>query len=471
MGNEPLRCWSGCHGESMVLVPQQRGDVDLHHPGGSTPSRSRPERCVQEALLLGPGTHHFPRRGQEVERNQMRTQLKDFIMDATDTVSVSFVDITSGTAQVGSYTMKSDLRTLDLEIGDVCTNIMVADVVDAFRPEDCIAWEQAGHVWPPSRLRRMVLLSILTPQGDTSLRAWLEADEARRDRCLLSLSVLASSSADGASGAETKQSLDGAFESITSSLDLSAQAREHCLKEVGGAPEAECEMLARSCPKVGRSVAVEIANAPVPDDTSDMVRQITRQFARDAVAGVEQIVWLDMQTGEQTACTYHLDLALGELTFCVAGRRRSDGHSQTCCRGDQSISPGKDLTPPSGSTTATSSSRLLCRAPDVDIGSIDDGNSGSRVCAKGIEASAPISQGTLGQLPLARIREVWRPEHRQRFAEAHEWYAPLAPEDRARLVCIDYGGLSPETACIMERTAAARERFLISIKVLRLSSL
>merc|ERR1712226_328210 len=106
MGGNEIRCWSGCHGDSMVLVPQQRDDVDFPansgacmQTGGSSPSKSRSENCAHGALS-GLDVHALPVRSPEVERQRMRTQLREFIADALETVPVSVVDIASGTMQV-----------------------------------------------------------------------------------------------------------------------------------------------------------------------------------------------------------------------------------------------------------------------------------------------------------------------------------------------------------------------------------
>mmetsp|Transcript_105694 Transcript_105694/g.328239 ORF Transcript_105694/g.328239 Transcript_105694/m.328239 type:complete len:481 (+) Transcript_105694:80-1522(+) len=478
MGNQ-IRCCSSCHSDSLVLaqhnsvtetsaqsVPvsalSKHGSRSSGSGAGITPLRG----CGQR----GPGTWSLGS-----ERGRLRCQVRAFIADATDTVPVSFVDLVSSLTRVGSYTLDLSPCSLVLDENGVRSTILLRDIVDVLRPEDCLAWERAGHSWPSARLRRLVIVSLLNSAGDSSLHAWLEADEARRDRCIISLSVLAAPHPEGhsgaASGAASKVAIADAAAmtglgpelicDLSTGLGTSSTTSEAWSLAAAG-HEARAKALARFRPE--QTLGNSAAPVSAADVTAEALRRLTRHFARDAAEGVEGVFWVDMETGLRMACVYQLNPASGELAFRAAqgsGAHTTLLHPSSCHSAEMPFVAPKGASPSSGSTTAASSPRLCpgARASPACYGEHQEGGTGA----------APAAPPVLGSLHLSRVHEVWRPERRPHFAEAHAWYAPLTPEERACLVCVDHGPLAPNTLCLLERDATARERFVVCMKVLRLS--
>jgi len=518
MGNE-IRCCRSCQGEAMTFATHQEAPVDARASPipSSSPSKPRgPGGPVGPSGLGGARTAFAPAsvrgsvaQGSEAERDHLRAQLKAFIADATDTVPVAFVDVSNGSTQVGCYTLDPRLQIITLEAGGERSCLPLQQIVEVFRPEDCLVWERAGHRWPDARLRRLVLVSLLAPEGDSSLRGWLEADESRRDRCVVSLSVLAAPpieeptgtsgccgptvlpSGNGSPGVaqeapprqpvgkdELSASEPGCEANGKSSLDRSgAIARPAAWPREGGNAARPTAMTAHQSGAVasGPLGPAHAATQAVEDDgvqegsAAEELRRITRQFAHDAAAGVEGILWVDISTGSRTLCRYRLDPVLGELVFAV-------GPQSTSASAAEPLLPAaKEAAVPSGSTTAASSPRQR------GTRGANSGHGSGRVVTYPQEGSA------LGRVRLARIRKVWRPEQRCGFAEEHMWYLRMPPEERERLLCIDHGPGGPaaddafrgpladegaaamETVCILERDPVARERFVVCAKVLRLS--
>merc|ERR1712232_563013 len=176
------------------------------------------------------------------ERSRLRTQLTDFITDATDSVPVNFVDLHSGSTRVGCYTLDRSLKALTLEVGaDRCT-IPLEQIAGVFPPEACVSWERAGHAWPMARLRRLVLANVRRVAAGEKpalhsgeeccekrvvveeVLAWLEADEPRRDRCILSLAILTSQVPRSAGSPNSSGQEASAIQTPTTVTEASAPA-------------------------------------------------------------------------------------------------------------------------------------------------------------------------------------------------------------------------------------------------------
>lgn len=532
------------------------------------------------------------RTASDSEKRRLRDQLKAFIVDAADTVPVSFVDVASGKMQLGSYTLDPGLTTVCFEIGSTRSCMPVQNVVDTFRPEDCLAWEQAGHRWPITRLRRLVLISVLEPDGDC-LRAWLEADEARRDRCLVSLSILASppagdpetaglallthphidlgtldaeagaiSASRSAAGTTCNDFLPKAV-LLTQQVEAASVKREPLSTGSGGgavavsaafAPAAVAEASGKAERSTEESRTTAKPCPPVPAhhvNTAEELRCLTKQFARDAAIGVEGIYLVDLITGARTGCHYRLDPERGQLVFAIGPPPPKDaeevidvfspdGHNATASttastrRGG--VESSMDSTASRGGgcgagIAAPESADLTSEGPEaaVSAAQAEPGSCPSTGAGAFYEAETGAADEALLRLSWSAVQEIWRPEHRSRFASGHPWYAALLMVERERLVCLDYSGTSGgncggnafcgvvcsaagaaattactsaaassaeatpvapasrddvgqlafplqdqeaqalRTLCIMERDRVARERFVVCAKVLRLS--
>lgn len=578
MGNETFRCCAQtCQGEAISFAAHAEAPVDARAsplprsapskprgPGGGHPNTGQPNGqeadqaspfpaqprpftaddrpfaaarrwdCADNADVvagavprteLSPGTEAECLTRMQLGKMALRSKLKEFIVDATDSVPVKFVDITNGTTQVGCYTLDPGLRLLTLEVSGERCCVTIRHIVDVFKPEDCLAWERAGHRWPATRLKRLVLVSMLATEGGETVRGWLEADEARRDRCVVCLSILAApQEEDLLSGAKASDALAasacgdggscgavpgeaGAAMGVSSRrtghsaepeatpegyvaevIRLGSSADDLACNDCGGTSSscgthtavaalveesAETEVAAKPAqstaaastarsslgggppppppPQRTRQLAVDArGDAELEESaatsTAEELRRLTWQFAREAAEGVEGVRWIDTATGQCSPCCYKLDVALGDLVFFTAASAGSES-----------------------AQVADSSSEAEAVA----------------VAEKPMtEKTEPM---TLCRMHLGRIFEIWRPEQRPHFADAHPWYGPMTPDERRCLLCMDFAGtpeaghaapvdefgrvdgVATSTACFLERDPTARERFVVCAKVLKLS--
>jgi len=261
----------------------------------------------------------------------------------------------------------------------------------------------------------------------------------------------------------------------------------------------------------GQSVAAKAgANAAV---AVDELRSMARQFAQDATNGVEGTIWVDAITGERAPCHYRLEPALRELHFCPGALPRPPDASQALKSCTSNTSAVESLSPAAVSSAASSPRRRGRSADGKGVGGVEAasgsttasswrpahpyGDSGPPMAVNQVslaEASAVVagveaSAGSSSPLPLccvslAGVQDVFRPEERPDFCEVHSWYVRLSREDQECLVCIRHrpslgsvgagegpegGALASETVLFLERSALARERFVVCAKVLHLS--
>lgn len=339
MGNQG--CCSACEGESITVAPHEGSPVDARAlslptssvakhraPSGivgprsaeadnpfASPGEKRSDRHDADGTGILGGFIGTCRVSSDSEKSRLRDQLKAFLVDATDSIPVNFVDVASGQTKLGSYTLDPDLATLTFGFDGRNVLVPVHTIVDVFRPEDCLAWEQAGHPWPVTRLRRLVIITILDPRGD-SMYGWLEADEARRDRCIVSLSILSSPPVPGESTGASFFDRDGVGAGAVPAPRASLLAEGHTVAQLSSGVRAGS--VANDNP-VAKGKAPRPSGPPASPhvNTAEELRWLTKQFARDAAAGVEGVHMVDVFTGCKTQCHYRLNPALGQLIFAT----------------------------------------------------------------------------------------------------------------------------------------------------------
>jgi len=320
---------------------------------------------------------------------------------------------------------------------------------------------------------------------DEVLHGWLEADEAHRDRCIVSLAILASpivpplptqatSSCAGVDDAETlaaapsrpplvpapppgKEPLCEPGRSVAlfaAPATLLAAPLAATLASPLASPLAS--LLAS---QLAAPLAVPLATPP-PQPSSvgapgqdawarsemsllhrrpgggraasgtaaaaeDELRRAARQFVRDAVTGLEGLTWIDAWTGEREPCYCLLLPQLAELVFI-----RGDKSPGRGCPSVLPMSPAKPDALASGSSTTASSASPpgSCGGKGVDNG-----------CVLLHDASeAQYEPGELRRVRLSSLHSVWRPEERKAFPEAHQWYAAMTREERQCVLCLDH---------------------------------